>query len=261
MAVTYFGARFFVSNDDDSTPTPKSEGKQSPQVQAQAQKEPIKELSPAPPPPIKKTTILKAVETNLPLQLIGTLLLKNESQSLCSLWHRKLSTGHPFFNGETAFQTLKITEIQSEMIIFKNLDSGRLEYLILAPMKIVKGKAGGRKRLVPLTKKDQITDFVIKRSDINKCMKNPMACLKQIAATPHYRNEVQIGWRLSNIKKGSLFDNIGLVSGDVIISANGESVTNMMVLMGWFNEIGSVRSVDLGIERDGRVIKRTYEVQ
>ena len=71
-------------------------------------------------------------------------------------------------------------------------------------------------------------------------MENMSQLFTQIRAVPHFEGGQSIGFRLFAIRRGSLFDKIGLKNGDIITSINGTEMTDPGRAMGLMQELRDV---------------------
>ncbi|WP_353661203.1 PDZ domain-containing protein [Hydrogenimonas sp. SS33] len=83
---------------------------------------------------------------------------------------------------------------------------------------------------------------------------------KYIAIRPIYRNNRIIGYGITQVKKGSVFDKMGLRKRDIIQKVNGKPVTNEAEAFKYFNNIGELSSLTLTIKRGHRILELNYEV-
>ncbi|MDQ6983279.1 MAG: type II secretion system protein GspC, partial [Ghiorsea sp.] len=63
------------------------------------------------------------------------------------------------------------------------------------------------------------------------------------------------------IVKGSLYEEIGLMNGDIIKSVNGESVTGAEQAMRMYRELQSATFIDVEVERNGTMQQISYVIQ
>ncbi|WP_457595723.1 PDZ domain-containing protein [Hydrogenimonas sp.] len=83
---------------------------------------------------------------------------------------------------------------------------------------------------------------------------------KYIAIKPIYRNNKLIGFGISNVKKGSVFDKMGLRKRDIIQKIDGKPITDESEAFKYFNNLDEISSLRLTVKR-GHVIKELhYEI-
>lgn len=90
--------------------------------------------------------------------------------------------------------------------------------------------------------------------------KNPLQVLGKVNAFPYRENGKLVGYRVTPGSERSLFKNVGLRSGDIILKANGKSldeVNNFTQGMRLMEQLGNANTLDLLVRR-GRVERRVY---
>ena len=68
------------------------------------------------------------------------------------------------------------------------------------------------------------------------------------------------GVRVSAARTGSLASALGLSTGDVIESIDGQAIDSPQVLMRMYDRLGDLRRVDLGVRRKGANVTLTYDL-
>jgi len=91
----------------------------------------------------------------------------------------------------------------------------------------------------------------VSRSEILGCIGSGGACLKPAKVLPYTEAGKVIGWKLTQVEKSKALARLGLKENDVIVSANGEDVTDSKRVAHWVLELLSIQSLDLGILRRG----------
>jgi general secretion pathway protein C len=80
---------------------------------------------------------------------------------------------------------------------------------------------------IPETLKKLAEDrFQVDRDEIDDLMRNPANLFSQARILPKYTDGEMVGLQINAIKPGSLFEEIGIQSGDVITNLNGISIEN-----------------------------------
>src|SRR5690606_8230204 len=69
-------------------------------------------------------------------------------------------------------------------------------------------------------------EYIVPRAEVDNAMENMSQLFTQIRAVPHFEGGQSVGFRLFAIRRGSLFDRIGLKNGDIIRSINGNEMTD-----------------------------------
>ena len=84
---------------------------------------------------------------------------------------------------------------------------------------------------------------------------------KQAQIMPYTENGKTKGFKLSNIKKDSLFQKLGIKDGDVIISADNVEINNPNQIQELASKLGNKDSVDLQIKRGNKKITKEYKLK
>jgi general secretion pathway protein C len=143
-------------------------------------------------------------------------------------------------------------------------EGGKLRELVLeessgAPRIAATGRGRARARLPksppkPRTaaKKIQKIDedrFQMNREDVDDVMANPTNLFSQARILPKYEDGSMVGLQINAIKSGSLFEEIGIESGDVITKLNGISIDNPQESAKVLAEFSEADSFNVEIER------------
>jgi len=115
-----------------------------------------------------------------------------------------------------------------------------------------KGPAGSARSSQKITlQRAQLDDAV---ADVNKLM-------QQVKIRPHFKNGQPDGLSLTRIKPGSIFQKMGLKSGDIIVGLDGEEIESVDDAMEVYNKLKSASGAKLEIKRRGRSKTLDYSVE
>ena len=112
--------------------------------------------------------------------------------------------------------------------------------------------------MAPLCSRGE-TKFTIDQETFNKILENPDKLAGQIRAVPKEEDGKVIGYRLSGIKRSSLFRKLGIKNGDVVHSVNGNELTSISSALNAFDSLQSERNFNF--EVTSRKKKKTYEYE
>ncbi len=104
-------------------------------------------------------------------------------------------------------------------------------------------------------------EFVVPRSEVDNALENMSQLFTQIRAVPHFEGGQSIGFRLFAIRRGSLFDKIGLKNGDIITSINGTPMNDPSRALALLQEFRDASSIDLDTIRNQQPTKIHYSIQ
>ncbi len=100
----------------------------------------------------------------------------------------------------------------------------------------------------------------IKRDSFKKYINSPQTALRDIRFQEMRSNNEFGGLRLSFIRKGSLFDRMGLKKGDVIKTIDGNELKSIMDLLPYYNLLDNTTTITIGFGRDGDTKEIMYEI-
>ncbi|HSQ01388.1 MAG TPA: type II secretion system protein GspC [Candidatus Dormibacteraeota bacterium] len=104
-------------------------------------------------------------------------------------------------------------------------------------------------------------EFTVPKSEVDSALENMSQLFTQIRAVPHFEGGQSIGFRLFAIRRGSLFDRIGLKNGDIIRSINGNEMTDPSKAMALLQELRDATNLDVEVTRNQQPQKLTYSIQ
>ncbi|MCF8110777.1 MAG: hypothetical protein K9J85_04740 [Desulfobacteraceae bacterium] len=114
----------------------------------------------------------------------------------------------------------------------------------------MRGGSGGREMNIEI-KRERIAGAL---QDINNLM-------RQVRVRPYFEQGEPAGIMLSGIRRNSIFEEMGLESGDVIKSANGRRIRSMDDAMAFYKDLSSAGEVELEIKRDGSRQRINYRIE
>lgn len=204
-------------------------------------------------------------KTSLPVVLLATIVADPEAYSSCLISEEKSETGAVGYGiGDSVIGEATVFRIEQKRVILKRSD-GTLEYLEMdgakapAPQKGRNAKASKSGKWDGV-KKDGETKFTIDQETFDKILENPDKLAGQIRAVPHTDDSGKVdGYRLSGIRRSSLFRKLGIKNGDVVHSVNGNELTSMSSALSAFESLQSERNFNF--EVTSRKKKKTYEYE
>ncbi len=199
------------------------------------------------------------VPSSLPLTLIGTLVHANPARSVASV---KVNNEVGAFSADEEVPNMaKVTRIERNKVVFRNLQNQRLEYIEIKSESRLSFGVTGPKTVGEVTQASD-TEFEIKKSEIDRLTSNLGDLLQQARAIPNMKNGRLDGFIIADIQKGSIFEKLGIRQNDVIKAVNGETIDSPAKAMELYQALRSnAAQVNLQLERDGRVENMTYTIK
>lgn len=112
-----------------------------------------------------------------------------------------------------------------------------------------------------INKKNE-NEFTVSRNVLNEVIANPGKYRDGTKPIPHYENGKPAGFKLTRMRPGSIYNDLGLQANDVISSVNGKPLTGVNVLLDFYQKFnsGNLDGVTLEVKRRGQTVKKTYNV-
>jgi general secretion pathway protein C len=103
--------------------------------------------------------------------------------------------------------------------------------------------------------------YLLKRTVVNKNLENMAQLFTQIRAVPNMIGGHADGYVLSEIQPGSIFQQIGLHDGDILVNVNGQDVRDPTQAMQLFTMLRNAPSLTLQVMREGAPVQIHYTIQ
>jgi general secretion pathway protein C len=204
-----------------------------------------------------------AVPSNLPLNLVGTIVHANPGKSVATIESKQGGgTILPYVPGDDIEGLASLERVDRKRAIFRNSRNNRLEYIEIKDDALI--KFGIKSPNVQSGQvKQEGNRFSIKKTDVVKHMENLPDLLQQARAVPNIipgsGGRVD-GFRILDIQDDSLFKQLGLQRMDVIKEVNGEPVDSPAKAMELYQSLKDSNNITIGIERDGRMQNLDYSI-
>lgn len=219
----------------------------------------------------------EAVATTLDIKLVSTVAVGDGRDKLSSCVIQSGRSNDVYSVGGKSFapQTA-ITRIMPKKVEF--LNNGVLEYVALEDYakgmkpnaRPDKGKLTATRRVrepdaeEPTETKTEVqregNNFTIPRAEVDKALANLSKIYTDIRAVPYFKNGKADGFKLINVKGGSLFEKLGLRRGDILRSINGTTL-DIQTGLQTFNTLKNEASFTLEVERRGLEQTFNYQIQ
>jgi len=210
--------------------------------------------------PVKQVPNAPAEVSKLSIKLIGTVVAGGKSAAM--LMKNAGKEHEVFFLGETIQPNVKLIEVYATEIVIDN--GGKRENISIEEGKQLVSEASqevARQVSRPTRPRVAQIDRRINREHMKSQLRNFSTLLSQARVTPHFTDKKADGFTISEIVKGSLYEEIGLQNGDVIQKVNGESVTSAEQAMRMYRELQNSTFIDVEINRGGITQQVSYTIQ
>lgn len=207
------------------------------------------------------------VLSNLPLNLIGTLVHSNPEKSIATIEVKSKNTTIALRVGKSIENIAKLVRVERSRAIIINLNNQRSEYIEMKTLSKVSFSASPKSVSGPATPAGEVKQvgqnrFEINRSDILKHTADMASLLQQAAMQPRRNAQGEIEcFKFIAIQPNSVFTQLGFQPGDCLKAVNGERIESPQKAMEMYNAFKTSSSIKLQLERDGRDQENDYTVR
>jgi general secretion pathway protein C len=103
--------------------------------------------------------------------------------------------------------------------------------------------------------------FVVDRRAVDQNLQNMASLFTQMRAIPNLENGKPNGFRLSEIQPGSLFQQMGLLDGDVIKGVGGQELSDPSKAMELLTLMRNQSNISIDLIRGGRPVELNFEIR
>lgn len=203
-----------------------------------------------------------AVRSSLDLALLATIVNFDPTLSLAAVKRAGETSPKAYRKGDMIENQATVLKINRGRIYFRNLNNNRLEYLdMLMQGPALFGELARQGADDGSIRRDSDTDYRVTRDELKKQTANLPQLLQQARAVPHMNATGALdGFRITMIQAGSVFEKLGIQTGDVVKSVNGQPLDSPTKAMELYNALRDAPSVSISVERNGRVETFNYSM-
>ena len=152
-----------------------------------------------------------------------------------------------------------IIKVGRDRITLRRPDGEKIELSVADDTKIVnmasRGAVGSGVRKLSDGK------FMVDQREVASSTENLSQVLTQARALPFVEAGKTVGFRLSEIVPGSLYEKIGLVNGDVIQRVNAEDVSDPAKFFQMYQGLKDERQISIDLLRNGQRQTLNYDIR
>lgn len=104
-------------------------------------------------------------------------------------------------------------------------------------------------------------EYVVDREEVDSALENMSQLFTQIRAVPHFEGGESTGFRLFAIRRGSIFDKIGLKNGDIIRNINGQAMNDPTKALALLEELRESTDLEVSVTRNRKDRTLKYTVR
>jgi general secretion pathway protein C len=203
------------------------------------------------------------VKSNLPLNLIGTVILRDELRSIATIEDKTASIVYPVQVDDVIPQKIRVRKVLADRVIFVNAASGQLEYIELPAESESNPRisVGARPSGGPGIEAVSPTQYNVSRAEVDKTLQNLNQVITQARCVPNFEGGLPAGYKCFQIVPGSIYDKLGMKNGDVLCGLNGESINDPGKAFEMLNALRTSSHIELCIKRDGKTQNFAYDIR
>ena len=203
----------------------------------------------------EKVEIAALKQTDLKLKLWGT-VTGAASESYAVVEDTKLRR-QTLYRVNDTIENAIVKEIHRNKIIL-DVD-GTYEVLDMEKMKSTGTRRSGAS---PRLNTNPVqTNITLKREKIDAAVNDLNTLMKQIRIRPHFKNGKPDGLTISGIRSKSIFSEMGLRNGDVIVGVDGNNIETVDDALKLYQSLQSATGAQVQIRRRGQIRTIDYKIE
>jgi general secretion pathway protein C len=225
----------------------------------------------AAPPPEPEVTQIETLEpTTLDLSLLGTIAGDQDSARAIIFDRKKKSQN--IYRVEDTVQGAVIKQIHRGKVILRVDGRDEILYMIEdeGPVPGAGKKTAKRDKRSrvskppsrpPVAEKTDEEIIPLDHADLKKSMENINDLMTQVRVRPYFRRGKPEGLIVSQIQPDSVFSELGLMNGDILVNVNGKQIASPDEAFQLYNSLSSGSEVSIEITRRGQKKTLTYQIK
>lgn len=156
----------------------------------------------------------------------------------------------------------EIVRIDRNRVILDN--AGRQEMLEVtfdASLIASVGKKGGRTSFPKGIKKVSANRYILDRKEVDRLSGDMSQFMTQVRVVPNIVRGKASGYKLMNVKRGSLVESVGLQNGDIVKEINGRPIDKPEAAFGAYQQLKDDGRFVIEIERKGKREILSYDIR
>jgi general secretion pathway protein C len=205
------------------------------------------------------------VRTSMRAKLLGTLQAAKAEWSLASVLDMGAQRSVTVMAGDRLLTSQVLDILRDRVIVLNN---GRREYVSADT-----GDGAGAPTLPTTTKVTEpggawgagikaldATNYEVPRSELDRAINNLNDVAMQARLVPAFKDGQAEGFKLFSIRPDSLYSKIGIQNGDVVTRINGLDMNDPAKALEVYTKLKDAPRIDVDIDRNGTIMRMTYNV-
>jgi general secretion pathway protein C len=197
---------------------------------------------------------------SLGLKLVGTVVTGRSDFNLAIIENSSTRKQEGYREGDRVKEVL-IKKVQRHNVI---INTGKEDEILTMA---ADDSSGGAPRRAPAVKRQRskssakASNIKLKREEIESSLKDLTELMKQVKIDPVAEDEDAGGFKVSEIKSGSLFNKLGLRNGDIVQQINEQAISDTEQAIELYESLMDGGEITLEIKRGRRNKRLVYEVE
>ena len=112
-----------------------------------------------------------------------------------------------------------------------------------------------------LAKKVGERAYLLNRTKVQQSLDNPEHLLTDARLLPNIKNNKQEGFKMFEVKRGGIYESLGLRNGDILLRVNELEISNPEVAIQAMTALKGMDKINLDIIRNGEKLSMNYEIR
>lgn len=187
------------------------------------------------------------------LKLKGTIIVEGLG-SLCIIEDSSTKKEEVYKIGDLIGEN-EIVKIERDHIVLKT-SAGLVSLVVYGELPLSRNST----KNTDLVREVASNRWSLSRSELTSVVTNPNQFLAQVKVAPYLEAGQVRGFRVDDVKKGSLAESLGIRDGDIIKGVDGQRLDSIEKAIQIYKEVRDRPIISVEIERGGRSITLTYEI-
>jgi general secretion pathway protein C len=194
-----------------------------------------------------------AAAASVSYKLIGTIEGKQFSGAVL-----EDTTGQAFYRiNQKMPDGSAIVKVIHDKVSIRRSDGVIVDVEVVDDTKIITMQTGGG----PGVKRLANGKFAVDQKEVLASTQNMGQILTQARALPYQENGKTVGFKITEIVPGSIYEKIGLQNGDIIQRVNSQDVDDPSKFFQLYQGLQNERSISIDLLRGGQAQTMNYEIQ
>lgn len=194
--------------------------------------------------------------TSLNCTLVGT-IIRSGGRSIAIIKDGDSNRQDKYTVGST-IKGAKVTMIMRNKVV---LNLGGKDELLVMGIEKLKAEKAIEKTLTKESSQGDVSTFTITKNFIRESTNNVAQIMANVRIKPHFKDGKPAGFKLSRIKKGSMFQSMGFKDADIIKSVNGHKIQTAGDIMKLYGTLNDANFFSIEVLRGNQIKTLNYRVR